>query len=484
MHKDTTIFSELQEFFLQNDSHRAIYSIYRTMSSIRINSKAIGISKADNCQYTPLQVLHLLILFPFFVVKDASVYGRSALSRLFHCQKDVFYRFLRDDNIDWRNILYQFNLQVIRKIAIRSGNQKSGTPVCLIVDDTDMPKTGKQIENIGRIYSHVDHRSLLGFKGLFLARTDGKTQTVLDFSLHGEAGKNPEKPQGMSKKQLSKRFCKVRDDESKAQRRIEEYKKDKQTCLKEMVSNAIRKGIRFDYLLVDSWFTCKELVHYIMRRHIKCHFLGMVKMGNTKYATKEYGDLTAKGCIDKLSRVKHGIRYSKRLHCYYGEMSVSFDGIPVRLFFCRRGRHGSWNGLLSTNTDLGFFEAYKIYSMRWSIEVCFSEMKGVLRLGKCQARDFSEQIASISITIIQYNLLGLVKRFESYETIGSLFAEVTCQTVEMSIVDKIWLLIVEVVTSIAEQISADYDELMESAIHGNKHLAVMFAPFLSLPSAA
>ena len=60
---------------------------------------------------------------------------------------------------------------------------------------------------------------------------------------------------------------------------------------------------------------------------------------------------------------------------------------------------------------------------------------------------------------------GLVKRFESYETIGGLFAEVTCQTVEMSIVDKIWLLIVEVVTSIAEQISADYDELMESTIH-------------------
>ena len=214
-------------------------------------------------------------------MKDASVYSCPALSKLFHCKKDVFYRFLRDDNIDWRNILYRFNLQVIKKIAIRSDNQKSDTPVCLVVDDTGMPKTGKQIENIGRIYSHVDYRSMLGFKGLFLARTDGKTQTVLDFSLHGEEGKNPVKPQGMSRKQLSKRFCKVRDDESKAQRRMEEYKKDKQTCLKEMVSNAIRKGIRFDYLLVDGWFTCKELVHYIMLRHIKCHFLGMIKMGNT-----------------------------------------------------------------------------------------------------------------------------------------------------------------------------------------------------------
>ena len=72
----------------------------------------------------------------------------------------------------------------------------------------------------------------------------------------------------------------------------------------------------------------------------------------TKYETKEYGALTAKGCIDKLKRVKKGIKYSKKLHCYYGEMQDTFDGIPVKLFFCRRGKHGNWNGLLTTNTEL------------------------------------------------------------------------------------------------------------------------------------
>ena len=35
----------------------------------------------------------------------------------------------------------------------------------------------------------VLHRGILGFKGLFLCHTDGKTQTMLDFSLHGEEGK-------------------------------------------------------------------------------------------------------------------------------------------------------------------------------------------------------------------------------------------------------------------------------------------------------
>lgn len=95
-----------------------------------------------------------------------------------------------------------------------------------------------------------------------------------------------------------------------------------------MVGSAIRRGVRFDYLLVDSWFTCKELVHFVMRMQIKCHFLGMIKMGNTKYVSEEYGTLTAKGCIDKLKRVRKGNRYSRKQHCYYGGMQVILMGFP------------------------------------------------------------------------------------------------------------------------------------------------------------
>ena len=45
-------------------------------------------------------------------------------------------------------------------------------------------------------------------------------------------------------------------------------------------------------------------------------------------------------------------------------------------------------------------------------------MKGLLNLGKCQCVDFAGQIAALSLCMIQYNILGTVKCFESYETIG------------------------------------------------------------------
>ena len=474
MGKDTTIISELQEFFLQNDSYKAINRISDVLGSFRLRESQIGISKARNCKMSVLQVFQLLVLFPFFGVKDAFHYGTSALGKFFHCEKDMFYEFMKNDAIDWRKLLYVISLQIIDRIIVRGDSKNSKYPVCLVADDTDLVKTGRRIELIGKIYSHVLHIQRLGFKGLFLMRTDGKTQTMLDFSLHGEDGKNPDRPQGMSKEEIEARYSVERDQNCNGAKRVAEHAMDKQTKLREMIQLAIKKGARFDYLLVDSWFTCTDLVRFIKGRHIKCHFLGMIKMGNTKYTTKKYGELTAKGCIDKLQRIKKGIRYSRTLNCWYGEMEVELGGMPVKLFFCRRGKHGNWNGLLTTNRELDFFEAYRIYSMRWAIEVGFNEMKGLLRLGKCEGRNFTEQIASISLTVIQYNILGLVKRFNSYETIGGLFAEITSGTAEMSIVERLWALIVEVVAEIAAVISDDYVELMEAAINGNSHLRRLF----------
>ena len=99
---------------------------------------------------------------------------------------------------------YVINTQLVNRLSIRSDSKKSELPVCLIADDTDMPKTGTRIELMGRIHSHVLGKSILGFKGLFLARTDGKTQTLLDCAVVGEDGDNPDRPHGMSKEQIDK----------------------------------------------------------------------------------------------------------------------------------------------------------------------------------------------------------------------------------------------------------------------------------------
>ena len=197
----------------------------------------------------------------------------------------------------------------------------------------------------------------------------------------------------------------------------------------------------------------------------------MLKMGKTRYRT-EAGNLNAPVIIDRLKKEK-SVRYSRKLNCYYAHMDAEYANRKIRIFFCKRGRKGAWNAFLSTHTRLDFFEAYVIYSMRWAIEVCFSEMKGLLRLGKCQCSNFSSQIASISLTLMQYNILSHIKRFEAYETIGGLFDRTVNGAMELSVTERIWELILQIVAVIAELFSADEEEIIRMIAYDNPKINII-----------
>ena len=88
INKDRHIIGELQEFLqTNNDASKAINSISNIMNSIRIQSKVIGLVKNQNSKFTYLQVLQLLVLLPFFSVKNAANYSSSALCKLFACDR-------------------------------------------------------------------------------------------------------------------------------------------------------------------------------------------------------------------------------------------------------------------------------------------------------------------------------------------------------------------------------------------------------------
>ena len=190
-HKDTTILSELNDFF--TGSEKAIVSIFRLLQSIKVSKKLFYKNDACNVKYRIADKLTLLLLFPFFEIKDASHFCDSALHKIISCGKDVFYRMLNDSNIDWRSISYCLNLKLLKTTASKCELQETKKNRCLIIDDTDLHKTGRHIEFIGKIFNHVTKTSILGFKGLVMAYHDGKSLFGLDVSLHCEKGKNQKK---------------------------------------------------------------------------------------------------------------------------------------------------------------------------------------------------------------------------------------------------------------------------------------------------
>ena len=77
--------------------------------------------------------------------------------------------------------------------------------------------------------------------------------------------------------------------------------------------------------------------------------------------------------------------------------------------------------------------------------------------------------------MIRYNLLASLKRSLDYETIGGLFKDMYAGVYELTVVEKIWLIIVEVVGIVAELTGADEDTLIRQLIENDKRLTALQA---------
>lgn len=446
-----------------------MFTIMEVIKGIRMNEQTLfGRKSRCNSKYSLLQVFQLLLVCPCFMIRNPfSIYG-SPLGGTLGCRKDVFYEFLNDDRTDWRKLLYHIVCQLWTKVIVRSDHKPMDT--CLMIDDTDFPKTGRRMENIGRVHSHLEHRSILGFEALFLGITDGISQMLLDFAILGEKGRKGN--YGMSGKELSRRYSTERDADAAIQTRLSEYSMSKIDLAIEMIGRAIRQKVRFRYVLADSWFTCAKIVRFIRSPHIKCDYIGMIKVGEegkTKYRF-ERKDLTAPAIIKRLNK-RGDKKYSRKLRCWYMSADVAFADTSVRLFFIRRSKRGPWSGLLTTDLSLRFSEAYRIYSRRWSQEVIFKESKGLLGLGKCQSANFAAQIASTSLVALQYNILSAVKRFMDYETIGEIFRQANQDSHELTISERIWQAILELVTAITKVFSIADEDVLEALVNESDEIA-------------
>lgn len=100
-----------------------------------------------------------------------------------------------------------------------------------------------------------------------MAVTDSVSQIILDFALIGEKGKSGK--YGMTDKELKSQHEYDRDSVIEAyEERVNEYGLSKIDLAKKMIRRAIKRGVKFSYVLADSWFTCKELIRFMQGRKI------------------------------------------------------------------------------------------------------------------------------------------------------------------------------------------------------------------------
>lgn len=78
------------------------------------------------------------------------------------------------------------------------------------------------------------------------------------------------------------------------------------------------------------------------------------------------------------------------------------------------------------------------------------------------------KLSAVSLNMIRYNILASIKRTLDYDTIGGLFGDMYLGVHELTVVEKIWAIIIGVVAVVSELIDADSDELTIQIIENDK----------------
>jgi len=281
-------------------------------------------------------------------------------------------------------------------------------------------------------------------------------------------------PYGLTKKQLKRQHTKCRVKDSEGEKRSREVDMSKTDVAIIMIKKAIR-CLKVDYVLMDSWFTSERMIECV-RSYTKqnVHLIGMMKMGNAKYFYKNKfynaADLLKKG------KRETGVTSCNKIKSSYLVLQVMYKDYPVKLFFSRFGKRGKWHLILTTDTSLSYIKVMEQYQVRWTIEVFFKESKQYLNLGGCQSTNFDVQIADTTISMIQYILLTLRKRFDDYETRGEIFRATGEEMLEQRLHVRLWellIMIMKIIIETLDMIVDDIDACIARLINSDKLKGVL-----------
>ena len=223
--------------------------------ALKISESLKEFNNLKQSGYSVKTVLSLLLVMTVTGQKTVSSSLSSLREHGIATGKDVFYRLKNNERICWRRILWHIVMKFIQITLSTELPDEPDKPHCLIFDDTTVKKSGKKMERPGRVWDHVEQRSILGFKILVMLYRDGKSFIPVDFSIHREKGKKELKPYGMSGKELRRQYNKRRSRQSESNRRMNELDTKKTEMMLRMFYNAVYRCLRVDYVLVYSWFT-------------------------------------------------------------------------------------------------------------------------------------------------------------------------------------------------------------------------------------
>ena len=276
---------------------------------------------------------------------------------------------------------------------------------------------------------------------------------------------------GLTTKERKEQFKKDVAKGSFGHTRRIEADKSKIDMMTEMLSRSVKHGFVPDYVLIDSWFFCFEILEKLsILKNGAIKLVSMVKINNQKFFDcKANKELPIKIILNRYEKES---KTCKGMKAKYIKVTCKYKGIRVNLFFVKMGRSQNWHLLLTTNLTLNFIDLMKVYQIRWSIEVFFKECKQYLNLGKCKSSCFDAQIADTTVTMLQHIMLSYYKRINCQQSFSGLFEAISKEMVELDLVSRMIGLMWELIEVICSIAGFDFMELQEQLFENDQTMAI------------
>ena len=282
-------------------------------------------------------------------------------------------------------------------VSIISALNDKGHVYTLCVDDTVIERPrGKKIEGLSRTFNHVIGKTVKGYANLLITWTDGITNIPVASELMSS------RKDDCIIRKLNKRI----DRRSAGAKRRANSVMRKPKLLIKLCKGILNKGIKAEYVLMDTWFYSDSLVASLkelsldsicmIKKNLKFAFVGETERHNLKY-------------------ILSTLRQRNHTSDIISSVVVQTEsGQKVKLIFIRnRNNRREFITLLCSNIQLTAEKIVELYSRRWSIECCFKAAKQYLGLNsECFARDYDSICALNRISYIRFTVLEIIRRHE------------------------------------------------------------------------
>lgn len=415
-------------------------------------STRLGVKKKLGASFQ--QILFVILLAP--IIKSQSIWAFCAdfLTNLQIGKKDVIYRLLRREDIQWASLLRNMARNFLQKHKGMFSTM-SQDEMALVVDDTLIQRSGK----VEAAATHWDHNKKQAVRshqvqGLGLAFSKGFLPLVLQLC----TGKK--KPI-----ERTKGFKDKRSEVAKSYQRA--FEKDKNTLLAGMVKTALRVckflPVRVKWLLGDSWYGTRGNIKMALDSGLDAIFLMKKSQLQYRYQDRK---MTAKMLYECLKRRMKPIYGNKfRAVKITVKINLGDDKNPhwqeVALMLSRPSYNHTkdgWVVCLCTDTEASMEKILKVYSLRWSVEVFFKESKQHLGWLNNQSADYISTYASMHLSPIRYLLLldGALRSLDGPVSLSNLRNQQRKTLTLLNYMGLLWELFTQLIFGILEQMTSRF----------------------------